>query len=164
MVDRGGCVSPARSTGLTATGASARTQTRPAAGDGNHAASNPDEEDVMTDVLTGRPARSAGQQAPGPLLSPHPSEAGPELLRWWWARLGVGGRRLSVVILVAGAIVLTPVLVGSAADLIERARAVVPWLLAQLQDLVCWAGGWLIPILVGLLVIEHTLRDRGEDG
>jgi hypothetical protein len=125
---------------------------------------NPDEEDVMTDVLTGRSARSADVQAARPLLPPHSSEAGPELLHWWWARLGVAGRRLSVVILVAGAIVLTPVLVGSVADLIERARAVVPWLLAQLADLVYWAGGWLIPVLAGLLVIERTLGDRGEEG
>jgi hypothetical protein len=138
-------------------------QTRTAAGDGNRAASNPDEEDVMTDVLTGRSARSARQQAPRPLLPPHRSEAGSELLRSWWARL-VPGRRLSVVILVAGAIVLTPVLVGSVADLIERARAVVPWLLAQLADLVSWAGGWLIPVLAGLLVIEHTLANREEEG
>jgi hypothetical protein len=163
MVDRAGLRLAGAVHRLTVTGASARVQTGQAAGDGNRAASNPDKEDVMTDVLTGRSLRSPDQRARRASLPPYGSQPASEGLRTRAARLGPLRRRLIVLLLVAGAIVLTPVLVGSVADLIERARTVVPWLLAQLQDLVYWAGGWLIPILAGLLVIEHILRDREEE-
>jgi hypothetical protein len=119
---------------------------------------------MTEDVLTQRSLRSRDQRARRASLPPYGSQPASEELQMRAARLGLLGRRLVVLSLVVGVLVLTPVLVGLAADLVERARPIVPWLLAQVQGVVTWAGGWLIPILGGLLAIDHLFGGDEEDG